>query len=1299
MSRDMMIRIGVVLAILVILVLLAVVALILRAARAKVPMVPLASAAGAAAAAAPATIAESLGAPIALRRSFMTAMKRFKELSPRAADRLRAPWVLAIGEVGAGTTSVVSSLPLDRLGGPVGEPASPCTWHFFERGVVLDIEGSLLLDPATGHGADHAWNSLIALLQQYRPERPLDAIVLTIPATDLVGPARLARDAASERAARIEARLTELQRGVGLRLPVYVVITKCDRIPGFTPFARSVPRDKANGMLGWSSPYAIDAAFSSDWVDEALTAVLRGIQHAEFDALARREPVASGGDFLLLPPRVSAAGPALRDFLQRVFRPTAWEQGASLRGIYFTGDPVRSEPVDAGAAPASASAPDENALTIVPVDGTLQRPFLADLFSEKIFAEQGVARPGPRVFPSRNRAVAIMQVATFAFLLLGPGALWWGANGIKVGPWQLTLGVKQQAKELETLLQTVDGTVRTMSAPGTQSVSVFPLLGAMANVSASHIGSPFLPTSVFSPLGGQVQRAIQTSFQVVVLPELKDGLNERIRDLVGTGKADAASKTEPKAKATMSLPQYVTELSELAKNVTRFNKMSSAGAGETRDLADLVHYLYGEEVAPSFFENDAFYRRALEEAHSTPIAPDDRLQARAIQRAGELTSQAYASLIARISDGAGSGSADDEASDVDASKADVEAIVGLRSFLDPDGPVQHSLAAITLPFVFGDRFPVAVGDSLNSYTERLTGEISSRFADRSHSMGATRRSFDALLHQRFMEAPTGATIGGHVAAGMEMKWDDTRLNEAIALDSNYDVFLRHGLDSLPDAIRGTVRRLATVQLAAAMGNAVATAELTKPGATSAHMESQRDLRGRVSNFEQSAPRISRLLDLFDAIGATEEVDSLDEVSTRQASGILARLDTAFDLSHRLVLPSSAVSTWSGKAPFSAAAFGGTKGAFAEYLATEQDAIRSMVTLSRPVVNFMQSRVEAGAPPPHSYRSWIELVDAVDRADRKPASGPLATIDRVVTEEIDSVDVRTCLGHAPRPGFGNDVLSKRVDDLRTTVWRRCADVALGTARSAYGRMQEIFRTRIAGHFPFSAADATMDAAPADVVDLMKSWDAVAPSSVDLIAGAGTGATKLSAFFAEMIAARKFFAPLVDSAAGGRPPVYDYQIDFRTNRGREIGANQIADWSAQIGERLTEIGAPTVARHGRWNAGDSIQVTLRWATGSLIQPVSIIAPGASIVDDAVMIGEGGTWSLLRFIRAFESDVADPDGGSTVSIAVRTVRKASASEPPGSARAFLRVRLYNPDTKAEMVVPRFPQALPALAGEGGR
>ena len=166
---------------------------------------------------------------------------------------------------------------------------------------------------------------------------------------------------------------------------------------------------------------------------------------------------------------------------------------------------------------------------------------------------------------------------------------------------------------------------------------------------------------------------------------------------------------------------------------------------------------------------------------------------------------------------------------------------------------------------------------------------------------------------------------------------------------------------------------------------------------------------------------------------------------------------------------------------------------------------------------------------------------------------------------------------------------------------------------------------------------------------------------------------------------------------RGPVYDYQIDFRTNRARESGANQIAEWTADIGGHHAEIGTPPAQRRGRWNAGDSVQVTLRWATGSLMQPLAVTAPGATVVDDAGVLGAGGTWSLIRLLRAFESDAPDPEGGSSIAISVRT-SITSAADASTTARAFLRVRLFHPDTKAELVLPRFPLSLPVLA-EGNR
>jgi type VI secretion system protein ImpL len=1307
MNRDWVWPWGILAALVVLILLIAVVVVVLRASRSKVPMVPAgirsdASPADGAPAAVP--VVDSIAAVFALRRSFVSAMRELRKLAPRASQRLAASWVLVLGEGGSGKSSMVNALPLARMGAAcfLRDQFSPCAWHFFEQGVVLDVAGSLLLDRATGQGDDRSWKMLISLLQRYRAERPADAIVLAVPCTDLVGPECLTREAAHEKAARVEARLAELQRGLGLCLPVYVVVTKCDRIPGFSAFSRSVPAERATDMLGWSSPYSVDAVFDPGWVDEALNVTLRSIQHAEFEAFARRDPVALAGDFVLLPTRVEAAAPVLRDFLSRVFRPTAYAQGPVLRGIYFTGDPVRAEPiqdaiVDAAGMRAVAGST-EGAPLVAPVTppGAPRRPFLRDLFSEKVFAERGLARPGARVFPSRNRAVRLMQVSAVVIVALGPLALWLGTNGIRIGGWQITSGVRADAAGIDTLLDTVRVSVKRMALPGTRgSAGVFTLLNAMADVRATRLWSGFMPGSVIAPLGSQVRSAIEKSFQDVLLPELREGLEHRMSVVLGMPRElDAVDR----AQVPTSLPEYLIDLDSLARNIGRFDRLRQRGSGSTHELAAIVEYLYREKIPDGFFDHDTYYRRALLEARADSVRVGDTEKGRAVARAGEIASDAYDKLVSRLSGDPVARDTGMERADSDIASADIEAIVALRAFLDPDGPVEQALAAIQSPFVFGDGFATRVRAVLATYTDLLAGQISNQFGGRGVTSAPTRRALDALLRQRFMRAPTGHAIGTDIPAGAEIALDARRLHEAIAIYADYEAFLTRGLDSLPDRLRGHVRRLATVQVGAAMGDAMASAVVSRTVLPNAR-ESMRDVRDRVASFERSAPKILRLLDVFDQVGATAEFDALADVSMEEASTTLAHLDTAFDWARRFVLPADAAASWNGRAPFSAVTFGDDRRSLNDFLTSELEKTRTMAALARPVVSFLATRAAAGSAGPPTLRRWLDVIDAVDNLERNPPSGPLATLARAVHDEIDSVDVRSCLRRAPRVATGTDVLSRRVTDLRLAVWRRCTDIALTGARTAYGRVEVIFRTRLAGRFPFSAADAVPDAQPADIVEFLRAYDLFAESAPDLVKALGATSPRLAAFLGDVEGIRKFFASLVDSAATARPVQYDFLIDFRVNRAREMGANQIAEWWADVGSQHAEIGAPAALRHGRWRAGDSVRVTLRWATGSAFVPKSVSAPGASVRDGTVTVATGGPWGLLRLLSAYESDVADPEGGQGVSIVVRTAGRQTPNDVNGTARAYLRVRLYDPDTKAELSLPRFPSAAPPLAAEGGR
>lgn len=1311
---------GLVGAVVGVIVLMIVFLLVLRASHSKVQMIPLASADPAQVAAAQASAPKSHvsgSGLIALHRSFRQGLRMHRSLTPRVTIRTATPWILSLGETGVGKSTILQSLGLSRLDesthGHLGVGEPPCVWHFFERGIVLDVSGALMLDRDAGHTDDRTWKALIGLLNRHRPERPADAIVLSISSADLVGPQKLTDDVIAAKAARLEAKLSELQKSIALRLPIYVVITKCDRIPGFTSFARSLPPERRQQMLGWSSPYAMETAFAPTQVDEALGVIVRGVQDAEFAAFATGEE-SDPDEMVLLPPRIMAMRPAMRAFFERLFRQTSYEHGPALRGIYLTGDAERAAPVaETFVAPLVAA--DEFAPVIVPAPAAAKaaaaprRAFLNDLFNDKIFAERGLAHAGPKVFPSRNKRIAALQMGTAAILLFGPLGLYWAGTGTHIGAYRLSNGVTADMSGLLPLLKTISVADTEMAQAENDSgeggaagdggrranIKVFPLLNSMAGVSTAHFGSIFLPTSFVSPLHRQVETAIRLSFEDVILPQFASSLKDKMRTVLSEQAVNGGVAPVPHERGAESLPQYLTDLRVLAEQIQRYNRMAGSGGGTTQDLAAMVEYLYNEEVSASFFENDDYYRAALQQATADPLTPSGRDQARALQRAGLLVEDSYTAVSSRLTGPRISGAPE---AGLLARRADVQAVVGLRAFLDTAGPVEHALSQIGPPFVFGDKLSAEVRDSLVAYRDRLTGEIATRFGSKATPTEGTLRALDALLRQRFMQAATGRVVGGSIPAGTEPRFDLARLDEAIALHDNFSAFLAHGLDSLPDGLRGAVRRLAAVQVGAAMANAIAEAVAISPVLAGAKQESVRELHTRVGTFEEAASRVSRLLDLLDDVGATMELDSLETLMTHHAAATLARVDTVIDVDGRYLISPSALQSWNGQAPFTGVALGAKEMTFGDFLASEEDAMRTAAPLARPLVVFLQAHVPPDQRTAAAVRSWTEVLDALDRADRKPATGPLAMLDKRLAADLDSIDVKTCLRRPVRTYPGGDVISRRIDDLQKAVWRRCAEIAGGSVRVTYSKLESEFTQRLAGKFPFSANASADDASPADVVAFLRDYDILGPNSPDVISASGNNASRVQTFLAEAEAVRKFLAPLVDSAA--RPLTYDYLVDFRVNRTQEVAANQIADWTTDIGAQHAAIGGADAARRGRWRAGDTVKVSLRWATGSPVVPVQVSGPSSSVSDGVARVAFGGPWAMLRLMRAYEADPVDGDGGpGTIGIVTKTAKRPTPGDASMSARAFIRIRLYSPDNKAELKLPHFPVSASSLPAGGSR
>ncbi|MBM3571178.1 MAG: hypothetical protein FJX52_02285, partial [Alphaproteobacteria bacterium] len=278
-----------------------------------------------------------LGAPLRLRRSFVHALNQIEAGVPGRDARYRMPWVLMLGQSGSGKSAMLAGSAMVKQMDEFSDPTAGCTWWFFGTGVVIDVAGNFILGP-DGRANERAWRNVLRQLVQHRPERPADAIVLTIPASDLNDPTN--RDAVyiAGKAERLYAALWAAQRISGIRLPVYVVITKCDELPGFRPFAQALPKRLHDDMLGWSSPYPLETTFSETWVDEALETVHGDLFRLQLELFAEHDRLAGADEVFQFPHDVRRMAAPLTQYLRTLFRQSAYHEAFFLRGVYFTGD-------------------------------------------------------------------------------------------------------------------------------------------------------------------------------------------------------------------------------------------------------------------------------------------------------------------------------------------------------------------------------------------------------------------------------------------------------------------------------------------------------------------------------------------------------------------------------------------------------------------------------------------------------------------------------------------------------------------------------------------------------------------------------------------------------------------------------------------------------------------------------------------------------------------------------------------------------------------------------------------------
>ncbi|MCM8533937.1 MAG: hypothetical protein NE330_22435, partial [Lentisphaeraceae bacterium] len=348
------------------------------------------------------------------------------------------PWYAFIGAPGSGKTWAIRNsgivFPPEFSGAVKGHSGTKgMDWWLSDDAVLLDTAGEMTVqeDLNSKIVSDKMWSTFLDKLKKFRPREPINGIFLAIPAESLLVDSVEEID---QKAGQILSRLKSLQEHLQVRFPLYIIITKCDKICGFREFWESldeVPdfklKEKLQGqMLGWCNSGKLDAPFQIDSVYESLNGLVKRLKSYRLGLLRPskdKDIQAKTAALYSFPDNLGKVTQKLELYLQRILptSPTSWDKDNNkslfVRGLYFTSAMQEGSVFDNAVAELTGLSLDEISPSTERKENKYY--FLRDLFLKKAFDEQGLVTSANNAQQqNKKRKVVILSAALVSICAL-----------------------------------------------------------------------------------------------------------------------------------------------------------------------------------------------------------------------------------------------------------------------------------------------------------------------------------------------------------------------------------------------------------------------------------------------------------------------------------------------------------------------------------------------------------------------------------------------------------------------------------------------------------------------------------------------------------------------------------------------------------------------------------------------------------------------------------------------------------------------------------------------------------------
>ncbi|MEC8009859.1 MAG: type VI secretion system membrane subunit TssM [Pseudomonadota bacterium] len=299
------------------------------------------------------------------------------------------PWYVLIGAPGAGKSSVLENSSLTPLmddaihDGPIQGKGGTryCDWWLTDQAILIDTAGRYTTQNKASDVEEKAWHGFLGRLKQIRPQAPLNGIVLTVGLDELLP--SLTSTERNLTALALRKRLKDISTSLDANMPIYVVITKMDLLPGFIETFQRFNDDQLKQSWGVQAQHQEMSHSFIKGFPEQFETLVNQLAQQRLQSLVRLHSADQAKLIHEFPQELAKLSNSFEALLNTVFETSQFEQPYLFRGLYFvssTQEQYSPEWLEKSIAKPLAPAP------------VSSKPYFVDgLLSHRIFPEAGLA--------------------------------------------------------------------------------------------------------------------------------------------------------------------------------------------------------------------------------------------------------------------------------------------------------------------------------------------------------------------------------------------------------------------------------------------------------------------------------------------------------------------------------------------------------------------------------------------------------------------------------------------------------------------------------------------------------------------------------------------------------------------------------------------------------------------------------------------------------------------------------------------------------------------------------------------